>query len=58
MDNELAFTVFGYVALRVAIIASVAGTLYYMSRQHLRVARLPALTWLRPNTKSTHPRSL
>ncbi len=49
MDFELATAVVSYVALRVAVFASVAGALFYISRQNCQLTRLPVLERLIDN---------
>ena len=46
MEHDLAFTVFGYVSLRIAVIASVAAALYYVSRQQTSASRAPVVARL------------
>lgn len=56
MEHDLAVTVFGYVTLRIAIIASVAAGLYYLSRQHTRASRVSIRTRLTSTTRSARYR--
>ena len=56
MDHDLAFTVFGYVALRIAVISSVAAALYYLSRQRTSDLSIPILARLTSVARPAHLR--